>query len=171
MLLKKKNGIMVVLIAVFFMGACAGNKLNVEPIATSENPIEQVNLLEKDIIKARNNQLDVLAPTWFRNAEESLNDAKEAVELGNELSLILEKVANGHAQLRRAEEISRLVKTALKDTIKAREQARSVGNRPSYTPGACISPGGGGTRDSRPWSGCPWIRGACATRRGSDGSP
>jgi OOP family OmpA-OmpF porin len=127
MLLKKKNGIMVVLIAVFFMGACAGNKLKVEPIATSENPIEQVNLLEKDIIKARNNQLDVLAPTWFRNAEESLNDAKEAVELGNELSLILEKVANGHAQLRRAEEISRLVKTALKDTIKARERARAVG--------------------------------------------
>jgi outer membrane protein OmpA-like peptidoglycan-associated protein len=127
MLMKKKIEIMVVLIVVFFMGACAGNKLKVEPIATSENPIEQVNLLEKDINKARNNQLDVLAPTWFSNAEESLNDAKEAVELGNELSLILEKVANGRAQLLRSEEISQLVRTALKDTIKARERARAVG--------------------------------------------
>ena len=127
MLFKKKNGIMVVLIAVCFIGACAASKLKVEPIATSENPTEQVSLLEEDISKARNNQIDVLAPTWFSNAEVSLNDAKEAVELGNELSLILEKVANGRAQLRRAEEISQLVRTALKDTIKARERAHAVG--------------------------------------------
>ena len=127
MLLKKKTGIIVVLIAVCFMGACAASTLKVEPIATSKNPTEQVNLLEEDISKARSNQLDVLAPTWFGKAEVSLKDAKEGLETGDELSLILQKVANGRAQLRRAEELSQLVRTALKDTIKAREQARAVG--------------------------------------------
>ena len=127
MLLKKKIEIMAVLIAVFFMGACATSKLKVEPIATSENPTEQVNLLEKGISKARNNQLDVLAPVWFGKAEVSLKGAKEGVEIGDDLSLILQKVANGRAQLRRAEEISHLVRTALRDTIKARERARAAG--------------------------------------------
>ena len=112
---------------VFFIGACAGPRLEVEPIAKSVNPSEQINHLEKDIEKARSNQLDALAPTWFGKAEKSLNDARQGLELGDELSVILEKIANGRAQLQRAGEISQLVKTALKDPIKARERARVAG--------------------------------------------
>ena len=37
---------------VFFIGACAGPRLEVEPIAKSVNPSEQINHLEKDIEKA-----------------------------------------------------------------------------------------------------------------------
>jgi len=128
MLMGKNIKIMIVLfIAVCFMGGCAGSELKVEPISTSENPTEQVKRLDKEISNARSNQLDVLAPTWFGRAEASLNDAKEGLEVGDELSLIMQKVADGRAQLRRAEEASQLAKTVLKDPIKARERARSVG--------------------------------------------
>ena len=128
MLMGKNIKIMIVLfIAVCFMGGCAGSELKVEPISTSENPTEQVKRLDKEISNARSNQLDVLAPTWFGRAEASLNDAKEGLDVGDELSLIMQKVADGRAQLRRAEEASQLAKTVLKDPIKARERARAVG--------------------------------------------
>ena len=93
----------VLIIALFLLGACAESQLKVQPIATSENPTEQVNRLQEKINDARNRQLNVLSPTWFNKAEASMNDAKEGVERGNELSEILKKVADGHAQLQRAE--------------------------------------------------------------------
>ena len=128
MLMRKNIKILIVLfIAACFMGSCAGSKLKVEPISTSENPTEQVKRLDKEISNARGNQLDALAPTWFGRAEASLNDAKEGLKVGDELSLIMQKVANGRAQLRRAEEVSQIAKTVLKDPIKARERARAVG--------------------------------------------
>lgn len=117
----------VFIIALFLIGACAESQLKVEPIATSENPTEQVNRLQEEIDDARNRQLDVLSPIWFGKAETSLNEAKEGVALGDELSGILKKVADGRAQLRVAEEKSELVRTALKDAIKARERARAAG--------------------------------------------
>jgi OOP family OmpA-OmpF porin len=128
MVMRKNIRIIIGLfIAACFMGGCAGSTLKVEPIAKSENPTEQVNQLEKDINKARSGQLDVLAPTWFGRAEASLKDARKKLEAGDALSQILQKVADGRAQLRRAEETSQLVKTVLEDPIKARERARAVG--------------------------------------------
>ena len=127
-LMRKNTVDMAILImAVCFLTACAGGKLAVEPVGPSENPIEQVNRLESDIKAARKERLNVLAPIWFGKAEASLNDAKGALERGDELSRILGKVADGRAQLQRAEQKSELVKTALKDAIEARERARAAG--------------------------------------------
>ena len=127
--MERKNFLIfiAVIFIAFLMGGCAGSKLKVEPIAKSENPTEQVNQLEKEINNARSGQLDVLAPTWFGRAEASFKDARKKLEAGDELSQILQKVADGRAQLRRAEETSQLVKTVLEGSIKARERARAVG--------------------------------------------
>ena len=90
MLVKKSIGIAAALTAVVcLLAACAGKTVKVEPAATSENPVEQVNRLDKDIGNARNNQLNVLAPTWFGKAETSLYEAKKALELEDKLSEIL----------------------------------------------------------------------------------
>jgi outer membrane protein OmpA-like peptidoglycan-associated protein/outer membrane murein-binding lipoprotein Lpp len=128
-MMERKNFLIfiAVIFIAFLMGGCAGSELKVEPIAKSENPTEQVNQLEKEINNARSGQLDVLAPTWFGRAEASFKDAKKKLEAGDELSQILQKVADGRAQLRRAEETSQLVKTVLEGSIKARERARAVG--------------------------------------------
>jgi len=128
MLMRKKIGTMILLIAVvYFLGACARGQLKVEPIARSQNPIEHINRLDNDIGNARKNQVNVLAPTWFAKADMSLKDAKAILDRGGELSKVLQKIADGRAQLHRAEEMAQVARPALADTIKARDHARAAG--------------------------------------------
>ena len=118
----------ILLIAIFsLLGACAGGHLNVEPIGKSENPAEHMERLERDIINARSNQLDVLAPTWFAKANTALNDAKVLMNRREEASKVLQKVAEGRARLHRAEEVAHLARSALPGVIKARDLARAAG--------------------------------------------
>ena len=128
MLVRKKIEIMAVLIvAVCFLSACAGTTLKMESVAASEKPVEQVTRLDKDIGNARNNQLNVLAPTWFGKAEASLNQAKKGLEDEDELAEVLKNIAYGQAHLQRAKEAGNLVRTELTDVIKSRGLARAAG--------------------------------------------
>lgn len=114
-------------VAIWFLNGCATSQLKIEPIPTSENPIEHINRLDNDISNSRKNQANVLAPTSFAKAEAFLNDAKKALDRGGELSEILEMIASGRAQLKNAEEMAQLARTTLPDVIKARDLARSAG--------------------------------------------
>ena len=128
MLKGKKIGITIMLVAaVCFLGACARDQVKVEPMARSENPLDHINRLDNDIGNARRNQVNVLAPTWFAKADTSLKDARAILDRGGELSKVSQKVADGRAQLQRAEEMAQLARTALPDTIKARDLARAAG--------------------------------------------
>lgn len=128
MVMRRNIGIALLFTAVLYLlAACAGRQLEVEPIARSENPTEHINRLDTDIGKARKDQLNVLSPTWFARAETSLKEAKELLNRGDELSKVLQKIADGRAQLRRAGEMAQLAKPALTDAIKARDLARAAG--------------------------------------------
>ncbi len=128
MVMRRNIGIAFMFTAVLYLlAACAGRQLEVEPIARSENPTEHINRLDTDIGEARKNQLNVLAPTWFAKAETSLKEAKELLNRGDELSKVLQKIADGRAQLRRAGEMAQLATPALTDAIKARDLARAAG--------------------------------------------
>src|SRR3972149_4709637 len=120
--------ILPALIAVVtLLGGCAGpGKLKVEPIATTESPAEQVNLLENDIGTARKDRVNVLSPTWFARAETSLGEAKKGLARGEPLSGILQDVAYGRAGLKRAKEMTEVAKPAIPDAIRARELARET---------------------------------------------
>ena len=117
--------VMIVLLS--FIGACTSTSLNVKPVDKSENPTDQINRLENDLAAAYKNQLNVLAPTWFAKAESSLSQAKKGLEKGEELSEILNNIAEGQAQLKKAEEISQVTRTSLADVIKSRDLARQAG--------------------------------------------
>jgi outer membrane protein OmpA-like peptidoglycan-associated protein len=117
----------VLLVAAFLLFACAGQQLEVEPIAKSENPQELINKLDNEVALARKNQVNMLAPTWFGEAETSLNEAKTALDQGDELQKIFNSVANGRAQLARAEEISKISKMTLPEAIQRRNLAREAG--------------------------------------------
>lgn len=126
----KKRPIFIWLISAglaLMLGGCATPALQVESISKSENPQELINNLEGDIAIARKNQINVLAPTWFGNAESSLNSAKTYLDDGDELSKILESVALGRAQLQKATDIAKVTKLTIPDAIKARDLARSAG--------------------------------------------
>jgi len=117
----------VIIMFLSFIGACTSTNLNVKPIAKSENPTDQINRLENDLAAAYKNQLNVLAPTWFAKAESSLSQAKKGLEKGEELTQILNNIAEGQAQLKKAEEISQVTRTSLADVIKSRDLARQAG--------------------------------------------
>ena len=117
----------VLLVAAFVLFACAGQQLEVEPIAKSENPQELINKLDNEVALARKNQVNMLAPTWFGEAETSLNEAKAALDQGGELQKIFNNVANGRAQLARAEEIAKISKMTLPEAIQRRNLAREAG--------------------------------------------
>jgi outer membrane protein OmpA-like peptidoglycan-associated protein len=115
------------LVIIFLLSGCAGRQLEVESIPKSGHPQELINNLEKDIALARSERINVLAPTWFAQAETSLNEAKKLLDEGAELARIFDDVATGRAQLRRAQEIAEVSKATLTDAIKARELARKAG--------------------------------------------
>jgi len=127
-LVKKTMLIRIMLtLALISLLACAGHQLEIEPISKSENPQELINQLDNSIALARKNQINVLAPTWFEKADFSLKAAKKGLEKGDQLSEILDNIATGRAQLRRAEEIAKVAQTTLPNAIKARNMAREAG--------------------------------------------
>ena len=128
-MMKSKNifNIVVIIVFLLFVASCSTTKLDVKPISKSENPTDQINRLENDLAGAYKNQLNVLAPTWFAKAESSLNQAKKGLEKGEELSKILDNIAEGQAQLQKAEEITKVTRTTLADLIKSRDLARQAG--------------------------------------------
>jgi len=127
--LMKKNVYFIISIVVFisFIATCSSSKLDVKPIAKSENPTDHINRLDNDLANARKNQLNVLSPTWFAEAATSLDTAKNELDQGKELSGILNNIAQGRAQLQKAEETARISRTTLTDAIKGRNLARAAG--------------------------------------------
>ncbi len=95
--------------------------------AVMENPVELVNQLSSDISEARMAQLNVLAPDRFKKAESAFFSAQKDLEKGNEIADIRKAVMESRAHLQQAEEIAKISRTTLTDTLKAREMARSAG--------------------------------------------
>lgn len=109
------------------LAACGGKPLKVEPISKSENSMDLVNQLGNDLKNARDNQVDILAPGWFAKAEKSFLKARKRLNASDEISEILRNVSYGRAELHRAEEMAQLSKTALREVIKSRDEARAAG--------------------------------------------
>jgi len=124
---KNMSCLVVIIVFLSFVGACTSTNLNVKPIAKSENPTDHINRLESDLAAAYKDQLNVLAPTWFAKAESSLSQAKKLLEQGEELSKVLGNIAEGRAQLQKAEEITRVTRATMPDVIKSRNLARQAG--------------------------------------------
>jgi outer membrane protein OmpA-like peptidoglycan-associated protein len=95
--------------------------------AMMENPVEMVNQLSSDISEARMAQLNILAPDRFKKAESAFFSAQADLEKGNEITDIREAVMESRVYLQQAEEIAKISRTTLSDTLKAREMARSAG--------------------------------------------
>lgn len=107
-----------------FINACASTPPASMPTG---NPEKLVSGLASDLDSARANQVDVLAPGLFAEAQTAYNKAKKALDDGAKLSAIGEYVASGQTSLKKAEEIAQVSRTILKDTNKAREKALKVG--------------------------------------------
>ena len=105
-------------------GACATPQPGGVPTG---NPGELVGQLEADLSRARTDQVDVLAPGLFNDAQSAFIKAKQGLDKGAKLKDIQNYVAQGSASLKKAEEIARVSRTILGETNKARDKALKVG--------------------------------------------
>jgi OmpA-OmpF porin, OOP family len=105
-----------------FFSACA----TTEPFVSGDTG-ELVSQLEANLASAKSNQVDVLAPGLFKDAQSAFMEAKQGLEKGIELTAIQEYVAQGSASLEKAEEIAEVSRTILGETNKARDKALKVG--------------------------------------------
>ncbi len=90
------------------------------------SPGEMVKNLENRLQSARSNQVNVLAPGLFEDAQSAFMKAGQGLEKGAKLSSIQENISDGNASLDKAEEIAQVSRTILPETIKARDKALAV---------------------------------------------
>jgi len=91
------------------------------------NPGEMVRQVEADLVKARANQLDTLAPVWFENAQKAFEKAKRAFEKGKKLSDISNYLAEARLNLNKAGEMAKITRTIIDDTNRAKQKAIDAG--------------------------------------------
>ncbi len=120
-------------ITIFLLGglliltACAGPQLKLEPIPVSANPTEEVTKLENELANARQQQVNVLSPTWFSKAEASLAESQKLIVAKGAIGEIGTNVSRGHAELAKAQEMAKISRTAIPEAIKGRDMARVAG--------------------------------------------
>jgi len=128
MLMARGSVVFVLLVTFLFLfGGCAAGPQGKEIPISEKNPVEQLATLEKDIQAARQNNLNVMAPTRFAKVESFYNEAREGMNRETELSVILLKMSSARAHLQLAEESAQIAGSALGSAIKARELARQAG--------------------------------------------
>lgn len=115
----------------FIMAACATPR---PEIVTSVQPQQLVAQLEADLKTARANQVNILAPRFYNDAQNSFMKASQVMEKGEKISDIIEYVAEGNNSLEKAKEIAQVSRTILARTNEAREKALKVGAAQLGTP-------------------------------------
>jgi len=107
--------------------ACSGPQLKLEPIPVTANPTEEATKLETELANARQQQVNVLAPTWYGKAEASLAEAKRIISQKGDIGGIGDNVSRGRAELAKAQEMAKISRTAIPEAIKGRDLARVAG--------------------------------------------
>ena len=118
------NRIFLLFSVFFIVSACASAQMASNP---TNNPEQWVSQLEADLADARSQDVNVLSPGLYDQAQSSLLIAKQALERGGKLSAIEKDVAEGNDSLKKAEEIAQVSRTILGETNNARTKALKVG--------------------------------------------
>ncbi len=106
---------------------CSTTIPGISPIAATSNPNTVVADLASDLQTARENRLDILAPTWFSRANKSHSVASSLLAEGGAVQAILMNVAEGRAALDQAQTFAAVSQETLPAVIKARDDARVAG--------------------------------------------
>lgn len=114
----------IILVGLF---SCASPKLDVAPVSISDNPSAKIAEFEEALSDARTRQVNVLSPSWYEKAEDFLLNAQEGLKQNDSVEEVLQTVAYGQAHLDKAREFANIARSAIPETIKARDLAISAG--------------------------------------------
>jgi OOP family OmpA-OmpF porin len=124
---KRYRKFIAITVICFTLGACAGPKLMVEPVSVPQDPSVAMAQLDSKLVQARQNQLNVLSPTWFAKAERSLAEAKKIQQGKGEISRIGAAASRGLTEISQAQEVARIVHSTIPKAIEGRKLARTAG--------------------------------------------
>lgn len=110
--------------------ACSSGPV-VQDYPVTASATEEVTNLENNVKTAQANQVDVLSPKNFKEANEALMDAKEMQAKGKDADKVLHEVAVGNAYLANANAVADVARSNIEDVIAARQAAVTAG-APSY---------------------------------------
>lgn len=110
--------------------ACSSGPV-VQDYPVTANATEEITNLENSIKTAQGNQVDVLSPKNFKEANEALMDAKNMHSKGKDTDKVLHEVALGNAYLTNANAVADVARSNVEDVIAARQAAVTAG-APSY---------------------------------------
>jgi OOP family OmpA-OmpF porin len=122
--MKKIAYVFQLLLVITLVGACATGPTSDVSVG---NPEASIRLLEENLTDARSRDIDVLSPEFYKSAESSLVNAKQALNRGAKLSTIQRYVDEGNSELSQAEKIAQVSNTILGKTNESREKALKVG--------------------------------------------
>ncbi|MEA9357674.1 OmpA family protein [Bacteriovorax sp. PP10] len=110
--------------------ACSSGPV-VQDYPVTANATEEVTNLENNVKTAQANQVDVLSPKNFQEANEALMDAKKMQSKGKDTDKVLHEIAVGNAYLANANAVADVARSNIEDVIAARQAAVTAG-APSY---------------------------------------
>ncbi len=124
----------LVIVAITFLAGIEGCSTapKVQEFAATANSADEVQSLVGDMQTALEGQVDVLAPSAYRQADKALKAALSDQKNGKDAKDILHEVAEGRAQLNRANQFAELSRTNLGGVVAARQAALTAGAPKSF---------------------------------------
>ena len=114
----------LVLVAVFlpmFTGCAAGPPM--DKITLGTDSAVELKILKDEIEDARKHDVQLLSPAWYKQANASYHSADNLRKRGGRTQAVLEKTAQGRAQLKQAQQFTKRARVELKGAIEARAHA------------------------------------------------
>lgn len=115
------------LFAACVLGLVGCQSLDVQPLPANANPSDEISKLQTDEAAAHEQQVNILSPSWYGKAQAALEDAKKSRADGDTPEDTLEYVKTGRADLKKAEEVAAVSRSALGDVVQARQDALNGG--------------------------------------------
>jgi len=125
--MRRPMGLIITLLLFIGLAGCSGPTLKVAPVTISDNPTSKIKQLEDALAEGRTQQINVLSPTWYSQAENYLEKAKSGLAQNDSVGKVLQNVAYGQAHLDKAKEYALIARSAISKAIKARELANTAG--------------------------------------------
>ena len=111
---------------IFFVFGCS-TEIKVQELPFTANVENELQTLNSDLNTAADDQVNVLSPNNFREAQSALQDAKENSYNQKDSKDTLHKISIGRAYLNQAQEVASLSRTNMEEVVMARQEAISAG--------------------------------------------
>lgn len=116
---------LIVTLAITFIPliGCTSPHLTVTEFSNIADPEQEMNRIDVNLKQTQLRHVDVLSPTYFQLAKDSLNQAKDGRNQNLDQSSVLHKIAMSQAYLNKANSFTDIASHLLPDTIQERQNA------------------------------------------------